>query len=244
MIASLPMYERPGTRDVHDRLWTLIRTHLGYGPHALTRGENLADLWRSPDLLLSQSCSLPFRLSLHEHLDIVASPIHDLPCEPGYYFSVLVVRHDERRSAVTEFAQARIAVNAFDSHSGWAALPAELRATAPLLTGSHAASVQAVADGRADLASIDAVTWGLLEPEGLTGGLRVLDTTASTPALPYVTRRGNDIQALRNALELAIAALSDSDRKMLNLLGVSHVPTEEYLSLPTPVEACQMPVNP
>jgi hypothetical protein len=70
-------------------------------------------------------------------------------------------RGDPRSPA--EAARAGVAVNEAASHSGWAALWAHARdegwTLGPrLLTGSHAASMAAVAGGRAALAAIDAVT--------------------------------------------------------------------------------------
>jgi len=80
MIASLPMYDRPETRAANDRLWQAMRDALGYGPKGLTRNENPWDIWRAPDLLFAQTCSLPYRLALLDRVDIVATPVHALPC--------------------------------------------------------------------------------------------------------------------------------------------------------------------
>jgi ABC-type phosphate/phosphonate transport system substrate-binding protein len=55
-----------------------------------------------------------------------------------------------------------------------------------VLTGAHVASVDAVASGRADLASIDHSIWDWLlanEPERVSG-LVVVDQTADWPAPP------------------------------------------------------------
>ena len=66
MIASLPMYDMPHLRGAHDRYWTAIRDALGYGPDALTRGGDPWAEWQSPDLLLGQTCGLPYRARLHD----------------------------------------------------------------------------------------------------------------------------------------------------------------------------------
>ena len=61
MIASLPMYDRPETAAANDRLWQGVRTRLGEGPEHLVRAGDPWEHWQSPDLLLSQTCGLPFR---------------------------------------------------------------------------------------------------------------------------------------------------------------------------------------
>ena len=52
MIASLGMYDMPHLKNVHDRLWCAIRSELGFGPKALTRGGDPWQEWQSSDLLL------------------------------------------------------------------------------------------------------------------------------------------------------------------------------------------------
>ena len=61
MIATLPMYDRPETRAANDRFWDLIRSHLDEAPEELSRDDFH---WLHPDLLLSQTCSLPYRTAL------------------------------------------------------------------------------------------------------------------------------------------------------------------------------------
>ena len=234
MIASLPMYDRPSTRGANERLWTLMRDALGYGPKSLSFSDNLWDLWRSPDLLFAQTCSLPYRMELHRTLEIVASSVHDLPCPDGMYFSVIVGRENAPPNLMS--FNGKLAINSFDSQSGWAALPDNLRTAEPLVTGSHAASAEAVANGSADLTAIDAVTWGMLD---FSTELQVLTQTPPTPALPFVTTRGNDVDAIRDALSHAVSVLDEADRKALNLVGIANISKDQYLQLPIPEMPCQ-----
>lgn len=73
-------------------------------------------------------------------------------------------------------------------------------------TGSHLASAEAVADGRADLAAIDCVTWSLLKAarSNLTSRLRVIGTAPTLlPGLPYVVSADateEEIEAIREAI--------------------------------------------
>lgn len=76
-----------------------------------------------------------------------------------------------------------------------------------LYTGSHLASMEAVASGRADLAAIDCVTWALTKPD-LAGQLRVIGRApCMVPALPYV------VDASADASE--IAAIQEGLRRCL-----------------------------
>ncbi|MFU8777068.1 MAG: phosphate/phosphite/phosphonate ABC transporter substrate-binding protein [Roseovarius sp.] len=241
MIASLPMYDRPETAAANDALWQGIRAVLGEGPETLTRDGDLWDHWLSPDLLLSQTCGYPYRARLHGRVTLVGSPVLDLPdCPPGLYHSVFVARADDPRTDPQEFATARLAYNDALSQSGWAApqnwaAAREFAFTNPVHTGAHRASAMAVADGRADIAALDALSWHLMQAhDPFATGLRVLAHTDPTPALPYVTALGRDADALRAALEVAILALPASTRASLGVKGITSIPAAEYLALPDP----------
>lgn len=243
MIAALGMYDMPALKPMHDRFWNAIRARLGYGPEALTRGGDFWDIWQSPELLLAQTCGFPYRARLHGHVALVGTPDYGLPgCPPGHYNSVLVVRKDDPRSDLSQFDGAAFAYNEALSQSGWAA-PATHFATHGLLigprvkTGAHAASAQAVAEGRADIAAIDALTWTLLRRHGTgTDDLREIDRTAPTPALPYITARARDPEPIFRAVAAAITDLSAADRDALHLEGLIAIPAEAYLAVETPPE--------
>ncbi|MEL7151766.1 MAG: PhnD/SsuA/transferrin family substrate-binding protein [Pseudomonadota bacterium] len=237
MIATLPMYDRPEAAAAHDRFWALIRDHLGDAPDALTRD---AYHWVNPDLLLSQTCSLPYRTGLQEDVRIVATPVHNLPCDAGMYYSVVLVREDDPRDTLDAFAGARLAINSPVSQSGWAAID-ELAHQGGIVfgsvfeTGSHDASARAVADQRADLCAVDAVTWTMIERwDGFASNLRVLCQTQPTPALPYVTAIERDPRPLQEALLTAVQSLSPEDRDTLCLIDVTYIPPSFYVTLPIP----------
>lgn len=241
MIASLPMYDRPETVAANDRLWAEIRATLEDGPDRLTRDCDLWAQWQSPDLLLSQTCGYPYRARLHGQVALVGTAVHDLPdCPPGYYYSVLVARADDSRALPQDYARARFAYNEALSQSGWAAPQtwAAQRGFAfsnPVRTGAHRASARAVAEGRADIAALDAVTWQIMcRHDTFAAGLRVLARTDPTPALPYITARHRDPAALRDALRHAVATLGAEDRAALCLAGLTVIPAQDYLATPNP----------
>ena len=102
------------------------------------------------------------------------------------------------------------------------------------VTGAHAASMAAVADGAADIAAIDCVTWAhlsRLEPT-LAARLRVVAETPASPALPLVVPphvSDAEIAALRAALH-AVAA-DPARRATLDALlirGFAELPLAAY----------------
>ncbi|QBF32767.1 phosphate/phosphite/phosphonate ABC transporter substrate-binding protein [Thalassococcus sp. S3] len=242
MIASLGMYDMPALQPVNDRLWQEIRARLDNGPADLTRDRTLWDIWVSPDLLFAQTCGMPFRTKLHDHVALIRTPDYGLPgCPPGHYNSVIVVRGDDPATDLADLDGAALAYNEPLSQSGWAAIYTQMSARGYrpgrcMATGSHAASARAVADGNARFAALDALTWTLLQDHdlALTGSLRVLMRTDPTPALPFITRKGRDTETLARALEAAIAALPASDKAALHLKGTVEIPASAYLSVPTP----------
>ena len=243
MLASLPMYDRAELRGATDRYWTALRAELGEGPPKLRRGGDHWDDWHSANLLLSQTCGFPFRARLHGQVQLVGTPIYDLPdVAPGYYRSALVVRGDDPRASLADFTDATLARNDAMSQSGWAAPEAEAtrigfsfrgRCTD---TGSHAASARLVATGGADIAAIDAVTWTLMQRHDpmIVTQLRVLSHTRPTPGLPYITAPGRDLTPVQAAIPRAIANLSGEDRDALLLVGFCQIAARAYLDVWTP----------
>lgn len=241
MIASLPMYDRPETAAANDRLWAGVRARLGEGPEHLTRGGDLFAQWEHPDLLLSQTCGLPFRTRLRGRVGLVASPVYDLPdCPAGHYFSYFVTRRDDPRDDPRDFADSVLAYNEAVSHSGWAAPQAwaARRGFAfrhVLGTGAHVHAGRAVVEGRADIAAIDALSLRLVarhEPYG--DRLRVIGRTETSPAPPYITALTRDPAPIRAALAASLAALSVADRETLGITALADLAPEAYFAVPNP----------
>lgn len=235
------MYERPETRGAHDRLWTDVRKNLQAGgtdaPVGLTRNLDPWAIWESPSLLLAQTCGLPFRARLEGDVTLVGTPDYGLPgIAPGYYFSVIVAA-----SGAQPPNRPVPAVNDAMSQSGWAALydwsrAVDLKLGDPVHSGAHATSARMVAEGRADIAAIDAVTWRFLETydPSLTRQLTVIGDTPPTPGLPLITARPDLAGRLFSAMAQAIADLSPADRRATGLNGLERISTTAYLSMPLP----------
>ena len=251
MIAAFGMYDRPETAAAHDALWNLIRDGLrsgGYdGPEALTRGDGAYwPAWESPNLLIAQTCGLPYRARLHEKVTLIGTPDYGVEgCAPGYYHSVLVARRSDPRQTEAAFSSAALAYNEPLSQSGWAAVYHHFQNLGlplhpALASGSHRASAMAVAEGAADFAAIDAVTWRLLERyDGLGDQLKVFARTRPTPGLPLITAQAAQAEALFDVVSQAIAALHADHRHNLGLHGLVRIPPSAYLAQPIPPAPAQ-----
>ena len=240
-LASLPMYDRPEVQDANDRFWQAIRTRLGHGPQALARGGDPWAQWEDPELLLSQTCGYPYRARLHGKVTLVGTPDYGLQdCPPGHYNSVIVARADDSRDTPVEFAQARFAFNEPLSQSGWAAPQNFARAHGfafgdPQQTGGHYFSARAVAEGRADVAGLDALSWVMMQRyDDFTAALKVIARTPPTPALPYITAKKHAPGPVSDAIAAAITDLSEGDRATLSLRGIVAIPARDYLAVPNP----------
>lgn len=246
MIASLGMYDRAETEGANDNLWALIRDRLrakGHpAPDALTRGAQAYwPAWAAPDLVFSQTCGLPYRAKLHDKVTLVGTPDYYVAgCPSGHYCSVFVARTDDDREPLSAYGGAAFAFNDDLSQSGWAApqnhaalhgidLPPAVR------TGGHMNSAKAVAEGRADIAALDAVTWAMLQRwEPFTTSLREVARTAPTPGLPYIAATGVDGAMMFELVGQAISDLGPGDRDLLMLRGLVQIPTAAYLAVSTP----------
>jgi ABC-type phosphate/phosphonate transport system substrate-binding protein len=214
------MYDLPSLRPATDGWWAGIagaagRHGLDAVPSRLERREPVERVWHAPDLLLSQCCGRDLVTHLAGIVVPVAIPIYNAPgCARGSYCSWLIVRDRDPRRELADLAGAIAAINYVGSHSGWVALAHSLAmAGLPerclargVLTGSHRASIGAVARGIADLAAIDCVSFALLarEEPDLVGAVRILGASEPAPALPYITSAGRspaECRALAAALD-------------------------------------------
>ena len=212
-VVSLGMYDHPAQRWANDMLWAAIARHLRTAgidaPDTLDR-RPVEAVWRDPGLLFAQACGLPLVADPELDLAVVAVPSYAVPgCAPGRHLSRIVVRADDPATTPGDLSGRVAAVNAPLSNTGANLLHATLgnAFAATITTGSHRASIEAVADGAADVAAIDAVTFAAIaryEPAAARG-IRILADTRSVPALPFVTA-GRTPPATHAALREALTA--------------------------------------
>jgi ABC-type phosphate/phosphonate transport system substrate-binding protein len=206
-------------------------------------------LWVSPQLLMSQTCGAPLVTELRGKVSVVGTPIYSAEgCIGPTYSSLLVTRRELTPCSLRDFRTATAAINSTNSLSGYTALMAaaasvldqdqedhggKAAAGAPqrvffsdlVATGGHQSSIQYVADGRADVAAIDCVTFAILQrhrPE-LLDNIAVFGRTPQLPGLPVICSLNSPyLSSLRSAwAELVSDDRGDSRsaRKALLLQG-------------------------
>lgn len=247
MIASLPMYWTAENAPAWQTFWKNVQDAAAQQgstlppltpPQAI--GQPWTDHWQDRRLALSQSCSLPFRTILRNRVTYVATFDFDIPgCPAGHYRSVAVMRSGAARPG----EGLALAFNAPDSQSGWAAAEEWRTANASgmrwrhlLETGAHAASARAVAEGGADIAFLDIVTWRLLQKDArLASLLEVVAVTRPTPGLPLIAAPGTDVDLLRHALGAALRKTPAQARAAMGgLSGLVQLDPEAYHRLTIP----------
>jgi ABC-type phosphate/phosphonate transport system substrate-binding protein len=237
------MYDFPELRWATDALWAAVAARVPGAPAHLDRARGLEDIWTDPDLLLAQTCGYPLMTSLAGKVALVATPRYRAEgCDGALYRSAVVVRADDPARCLGDLRGRRCAVNSGDSNSGMNVLRAEIAPLAMggqffdeiMMTGSHAASLQAVAQGGADVAAIDCVTWAQvqrLRPDE-TRRLWVLGWTRASPGLPLVTSVGTDAQMMRRLVlaldEVAAHPGLAAVRGELLLDGFDATPMADY----------------
>lgn len=246
-IASLAMYDWPELQAANDALWAAVAQRLERAgvpaPSALSRTADLEALWRSPALLLGQTCGYPLMKRLSDRVRLVATPRYAAPgCEGPFRRSAIVVRADSPADQLVQLRGARCALNDPMSDSGMNLLRAAVAPLAAgpaffsevLVTGAHLASAEAVASQAADVAAIDAVTYAHLrrfKPD-LAARLRVLAWTARSPGLPLITSAATPRETLRALQEALLGAAADPRlaevREALRLDGFSLLPLNYY----------------
>ena len=247
LVAAFPMYDWPEIRVATDTLWHAVRDA------AARRGLDLADtldrnrppfeLWTDPALALGQTCGLPFVTRLRGKVRLLATPCYATTgCDGPRYSSMIVVAKNSRYHRLEDLRGARAAYNAVHSQSGYAAFRASVAPLADgrpffgktIETGTHRASLRALAEGRADICTADAVCWALAtrHDAAITSRLRVIGQTPMTPGLPLicaVSRTDGEVAAIREALAEAIAErLDPATRSALMLDGLKILPERNY----------------
>lgn len=175
---------------------------------------DVATLWRHPQLLLAQTCWGPMETTgLAAHVRVVGQPDYSA-FEGGQgerYRSAIVMRTGEARRSLADARDLRFAFNEPHSMSGFLAVERDLRAARLLnddngmaaffgrmiQTGSHRASVRAVAGDQADVAAIDCRTWAYCRRyETAASALAVIGWTAPRNGLPFITAKDSPLKQL------------------------------------------------
>ncbi|TWI60796.1 ABC-type phosphate/phosphonate transport system substrate-binding protein [Pseudoduganella lurida] len=242
-LAALPMYNVSSRlRLAYETFLAALLVQADVGePVDIVRDAALPDIWREPDLLLSQTCGYPYITALRSHVTLLATPCFDVSgCAGSDYSSVIVARTGSGIATLADARGRAAAVNDVHSNSGMNALR---HAVAPLArdgrffadvtwSGSHAASLRLVREGAADIAAIDCVTFAYLQEEDPASveDVVTLGFTAASPGLPLVASKAVPeavVQCLRAALLAPGPALCEA-LAPLRIRGFVHRDDADY----------------
>ena len=231
--AELAMYVAPQPVQVASEQWLTRIVALLDAPRRDGRGLELLELFRSPDLLLTQTCGYPLMTLLRGQVQLVGRPRYELnDSSAGNHCSLIVSRATDPRIDLAEFKGSRGVINDRHSNSGMNLFRHRL---APLqqggrffasvaVSGAHQQSLRYVREGWADLACIDSVTFDCLAryAPAEVAGLRLVARTATSPTLPYITALdtgGVGAEQIRRAMNQALQQLP----QVSAVLGVQEV---------------------
>ena len=208
----------PIARDLAVRLRLETGLNVEYDPD-LPWPERLAAIQNGGADLLWM-CSLPMLNALDAgslDAEIVAAPVfpgHDGPT----YRSVIIARQQSGFATLAHLRGRRLAINERMSWSGHHALRVHLASAGErqaffgeiVKTGSHAASIDAVLAGAADVAAIDDTIWEhrLLGDDRLRD-LVAVDRTRAWPAPPFALSRALG-SGIRHVLAQALTGTTPS----------------------------------
>jgi ABC-type phosphate/phosphonate transport system substrate-binding protein len=248
-IAGLSMYIAPRpVAEATKELWRFIRDYLRDAgvvdvPEELDRAVDYRDVWLRPDLLLSQTCGYPYVTTLRGRVRLVATPCYAHPgCDAASMRSFVIVNKNAGLSALEDLRGRRAAINSRDSNSGYNLFRAALAPIAlrtpffkeVIETGGHALSISSVAEGRADCAAIDCITYGNIarfDPDRLRD-ISILAETPTAPGLPFITKvsaSDEDVKMLRAALSSALSEPQLADaRDRLGLVDFAPLIDKDY----------------
>lgn len=216
--ASLPLYDFAETRFQTNAFWAGLadsfrKEGIRDVPNSLFRGKGIYQ----KKLLFGQICGYPLTHEYAGRFKVIATPLYRTPYFSGpEYLSVIAVHQNCKWQKLEDARGSRAVINSKSSHSGFNILRSmvtPLTEETPFfsdvsVSGGHRESLDFIAQKQADLASIDGLTWSLLEkyaPDALKD-CRILTLSTPAPAPAFVTEKETSHETLElfwNALKSA-----------------------------------------
>jgi ABC-type phosphate/phosphonate transport system substrate-binding protein len=196
-----------------------------------------------PGVLFTQFCGYPLFKLFRDQGAVLATPSFAFAgCEGPYHCAFFVVRAKDPAERLEDLRGRAFGCNSRLSNTGMN-LPrlvlARIAGGRPffrgvVMTGGHLASLDHLDKQTIDVCSIDCVTWGLFRKFRPADAVRyrILERTAPSPSLPYVTSTATDSRVLEALRESLDAVFSDpaaaATREILGLAAVSQLTTSAY----------------
>lgn len=236
----------PRLREAWTTLFQNLHKHLPapFNTPASIAFDDSEDALLSPDLLLGHTCGYPFVTKLHRTHALVCVPEFDIEgCSGIHSSSWIVADSSHPGETLNDFLNSTATFNNRNSNSGMNVFRYEVSKIAngapffrqTLLSGSHLTSIQNIAQGHADIATIDAVTWHFAEVQNLfeMSKLKIIGQTTRTPALPFVKPDSIELDqsTLTQAVNSCLQALPQDIRSFLRIRRFSVVNAAGYESV-------------
>ena len=238
--AELGMYPFESVRWAWDALWQAVAERVEWVPRTLAHSGDPHARWDDPGCVVNHICGWPLVTNHSGSQRVIGAFSLSIPEAQGHRYRNTVIAAGDTPLADLTPSELRAAVNSCDSLSGWISLldatqagrdwPGEI-----VLTGAHLESVNAVREGRADIACIDSWSMRLIErdrPELLAGVHRVgLGPLVPTPAVTVRTSvTTGDADQLGHALTDVLHDAGSSEiGAALMIDGFVTTTIEEYL---------------
>ena len=217
--SALTMYPLDALRTAWDDLYAAVADRVGrtgsrVPPSPMRWDLDQHDTWLDPAMVAGMACGWPLITALRDRVRVVGTFAYALDDDVSHlYRSRIIARADAGFGSIDSIDPAMVsaALNSSDSLSGCISLLAaadcgHLQWPGPIeWTGAHVTSIDAVRSGRADIASIDGLTWAFLaRDEPLTlEGLVTIGRGPLVPCLPVIVNRNTtdgELATWRDAL--------------------------------------------
>jgi len=202
------------------------------------------EIYTAESSLIAQTCGFPYLKHWRDSHIPVCVPVFDIEgCEDQRYRSWFIKRKSSQRQDLEAFRNMRVAINGLESNSGMNVLRfAACRLSNQgrffsevKVTGAHYQSMFAVANGDADIAAIDAVSFyfACQKYPDLLAQIDVFAQSATTVGLPFIQKRGARVSAesITRALNTAVDRYRENTPNPLRLRRFQGVGESAYLPM-------------
>jgi ABC-type phosphate/phosphonate transport system substrate-binding protein len=201
-------------------------------------------------LWFGHTCGYPLMTQLKDYVSPFCVPLFDVPGTDGrFYSSRIIVGADSDIDSIAASRGCVVVMNNPDSNSGMNVLRHAVAGVFDSLSdsngffasvvtsGGHLHSLEAVANGSADIAAIDCVSYQLIadwRPQ-LCADIRIIGESVKTCGLPLVMTHADiavaDTKTMIENLNQALALCDEVVRDTLHLNGFAGVQLGDYRSI-------------
>ncbi len=218
-----------------------------FGKNQPLKFETDFDAINCSQLLIGQTCGFPLVTRYKKILKPVCAAHFDVDgCSGAQYASVIVVAADSDINSLLHSRGRTAVINNHDSNSGMNVFRAKLTGqreaqgsffSNTLVSGSHKQSLLAVADRKADIASIDCVSFAYLESivPDVISKVKILEYSEQTMGLPFVVPRFREevltSSMVVDMLNSGLESLDCQHRDCLRIKEFSEVSINNYVPI-------------